>query len=153
MKYTVKNLKTFLGREGSGYNATLYRDGKKIAFVADMADGAATRFDWVDRAEEKLLADYVATLPPVKHGTYTLTQNADLYVEGLVSNLEVQRKLVSQMKTKTLYFDGDNCYSVKRAYDATVDAGLKAKYPNAIILNALSPEAATELYVKKLIDA
>jgi len=47
-KYTVKNVKTFRGMEGEGYNATLYRDGKKVCEVIDDASGGEVNFQWAD---------------------------------------------------------------------------------------------------------
>ena len=39
-KYTVKNVKSFMGREGHGYECSLYSDGKKVASVTDTCDGS-----------------------------------------------------------------------------------------------------------------
>ncbi len=39
MSYEIKGLKTFNGMEGKGYNANLFRDGKKVAEVIDSGDG------------------------------------------------------------------------------------------------------------------
>lgn len=46
--YTIKGYKSFIGREGHGYNLSLYRNGKKVAFVMDNAEGGEVRFEWVD---------------------------------------------------------------------------------------------------------
>lgn len=46
--YTVKNIKSFRGTDGYGYNATIYCDGKKIAFAMDGADGAPLNVEWED---------------------------------------------------------------------------------------------------------
>lgn len=37
--FTVKNVKSFQGRQGIGYIADLYKDNKKVATVEDYADG------------------------------------------------------------------------------------------------------------------
>ena len=47
--YSVKGFKEHRGTEGYGYNATLYRDGKKIAFVIDEGNGGEVIFEWNDR--------------------------------------------------------------------------------------------------------
>jgi hypothetical protein len=39
MNLTVKNVKTFTGREGIGFNCDLYLDGKQIAQVLNDAGG------------------------------------------------------------------------------------------------------------------
>ena len=48
MAYSVRNVKQFRGREGHGFNATLYRDNVKVALVMDAANGGEYRFEWVD---------------------------------------------------------------------------------------------------------
>ena len=39
MNIQIKHMKTCIGREGYGFNASLYVDGKKIAFIMDDANG------------------------------------------------------------------------------------------------------------------
>lgn len=86
--YTVKNLKSFIGMEGHGFNASLYRNGVLVAFVIDDASGGPLSFDWKDRtqplvevkrpssdgkssftvkmtAEEHLLYEIVKAMPPI----------------------------------------------------------------------------------------
>jgi hypothetical protein len=46
--YTIKGLKTFTGNEGQGYNVSLYRNGKRVAFVIDDASGGEVDFQWCD---------------------------------------------------------------------------------------------------------
>jgi hypothetical protein len=88
-EYEVKGIKTFRGMEGGGYNATLYRSGKRVAAVIDDASGGPLMVDWADwkkpriavktskyggkykatvqmTPEEKALHDYASSLPPLK---------------------------------------------------------------------------------------
>jgi hypothetical protein len=46
--YEVKNVKSFKGHDGLGFNASLYRDGTKVAFVTDLASGGDIDFNWED---------------------------------------------------------------------------------------------------------
>ena len=39
MNFQMKNIKRLTGREGYGYTASLYLDGKRIGTYADYADG------------------------------------------------------------------------------------------------------------------
>ena len=48
MNYEVKNVKGFMGEDCPGFNATLYRDGQKVATVIDSGNGGMTDFHWVD---------------------------------------------------------------------------------------------------------
>ncbi len=47
-KYAVAKIKTFRGMEGSGLNADLLRDGKKVAEILDEGSGGPVSYDWVD---------------------------------------------------------------------------------------------------------
>lgn len=42
----VKNVKSFVGMEGHGFNCSLYIDGKKVAFVIDEANGGEFHYQW-----------------------------------------------------------------------------------------------------------
>lgn len=42
-----------MGMEGQGFNATLYRDGKRVAFVIDQATGGEYLYEWFDFDENK----------------------------------------------------------------------------------------------------
>src|SRR5687768_17542817 len=93
MAYEAKGIKTFRGQEGEGYNASLYRDGKKVAFVIDDASGGMLDVEWLDRKEEQLLKDHCVTLPdqvcsftgedgqPV-----TLKMTSEIFIEELVND-------------------------------------------------------------------
>ena len=60
MKYTVKNVKSFMGREGYGYSCSLYKDGKNIGTVTDTADGGEADPQFKHLEERvKELRDYV----------------------------------------------------------------------------------------------
>jgi hypothetical protein len=48
MGYELKNIKTFLGREGHGLNAVICRDGKPVAFVLDDANGGMIEIDFTN---------------------------------------------------------------------------------------------------------
>lgn len=38
--YSVKNVKSFMGREGYGFEASLYKHGKRVGSITDVADGS-----------------------------------------------------------------------------------------------------------------
>jgi hypothetical protein len=52
--YSVKNVKTFQGMEGEGFNASLYRKNKKVAFVIDEGSGGDFLYEWNDRNKEEV---------------------------------------------------------------------------------------------------
>ena len=123
--YTIKGLKSFRGNEGHGFNATLYRDGKKVCFVMDSAQGGEMDFEWCDRKapfveitgqnykdepytykgtpEEKILHDHVEGMfyPEEFHGQ-KLAMGTDGFVSKLVEDLESARWEKRQCQKKTL---------------------------------------------------
>ena len=110
--YEVKGVKSFLGREGYGFNATMYRNGKRIAFVVDSADGGDYDWDWVDRKEEIILQTNVDTLPKVAIGCRKwqfgaggddLTIDIDWFISGLVEKFENDKAFRTKCKSKTLF--------------------------------------------------
>lgn len=54
MRYTVKNVKFFIGNEGHGFNASLYRDDNKVCLVIDDASGGDYQYQWVDWKANKV---------------------------------------------------------------------------------------------------
>jgi hypothetical protein len=129
--YAVKNVKSFMGREGYGFNCTLYRNGKRVATCIDDAGGGGMYpVDWLRtinaKAEQALLDAHVKTLPPVDSdfGGDPLTMDAGWFVTELVNEFEHAkevRKLKRQCETKTLYrvpTDKEGSYYVwKRPFD------------------------------------
>lgn len=111
-EYSVKNVKSFIGMEGLGFNANLYRGKKKIAFCMDDANGGMVHIDWDTGgnggAEGQLLRGHVANLPKVisSHDKIELTIDEGWFVIDLVSKWEddkEERKLQRACKTKTLF--------------------------------------------------
>ena len=111
-EYTVKNVKSFMGREGLGFNCNLYRKNKKVAFCFDDAGGGDACINWIeggyDGEESQLLKKHIATLPAIK-SEYTdqfLTISMDWFVTDCVSKWEQNRdirKMKRQCQTKTLF--------------------------------------------------
>jgi hypothetical protein len=94
--YTVKNVKTFMGTEGYGYNCNLYRDGKKVAEVIDAADGGSVNFYWVGKGEAEAFSRYALNLPKIdmsKWGMDDVPQDIDTAIGGLVDEYENTKRL------------------------------------------------------------
>ena len=112
-EYSVKNVKSFLGMEGYGFNCNLYRGKKKIGFCMDDASGGGMYpIDWLcndAEEEQRLLTEHIATLPPVPselNPNNPLRIDEGWFVEELVSKWEEEkdeRKMRKQCQTKTLY--------------------------------------------------
>lgn len=135
--YTVKGVKTFVGMEGHGYNASLYRDGKLVAFVIDDASGGPLQVEWKDHAaerltvqtkdykgspwtvkmtpEEKMLHDHVSTMPP-RTCEWTdsetgkpavMTVTSDIFIEDLVNDALLLKDVARMTKGKVAFIKAD----------------------------------------------
>lgn len=170
--YTVKNVKTFIGNEGHGFNATLYRDGKAIAFVYDDASGGPVAFEWKDCAdglvevatkdykgepwtvkmtnEEKAYHAFVSALP--KHVcSFTdndgkpveMDVNMEMHVSDLVNDVLTLRDIARMTKGKIAFVKADGkLYTIKCEPNDKNIAAIKAKHAGCVILNGMSDVAA-----------
>ncbi len=156
MSYTVNGVKTFRGHDGQGYNASLLRDGKKVAFITNLADGGEIQIDWLDvkktrveivhigtydrqehryqgTPEEKLVMEFIADK------TYVCTfdgqvkrHNAETFVDELVCDFLDRKRFDRLSRTKTLFRlvgdDIDKWRTIAKPYDENVQAWLDKTY-------------------------
>ena len=131
-KYEVKNVKTFIGTEGQGFNASLYRNEKKVAFVIDSADGGCYNFQWEDwkepnvdinitnytgkphsfkgTPEEKIFDEFIELLPKETsdHFPDGLKIDNDMFVSKLVDTFLSERKIKRLCSKNYLFQIGKN---------------------------------------------
>jgi hypothetical protein len=150
MPYTVKNVKKFRGREGYGFNASLYRDGVNVALVMDDASGGMLRYEWKqnDRKEESLLAAYVATLPPVKYAGETMRMTKDIFIDELVNDFDAEKAFTRILKKTAFVTSDGKVRYMTRPRDPGDDAHVLSKYKGAVILNNLPTAEAFALFKK-----
>ena len=98
--YTVKGIKSFQGNEGLGFNATLYRNGKKVAFVIDDANGGCFSWHFANKEAEKELTDFVRTLPGWKYQGVAITTDSDMMMSLLVEDTENTQAEIRSFKRK-----------------------------------------------------
>lgn len=105
--YTIKNLKTFKGREGmGGFNTSLYRDGDKIATVVNDDSGGETYFDFTSNTERELLQILCKSLPPQAPDEYFpdgLAVDMDMFIHILVGEYEQEKYYRRKCKTYVLW--------------------------------------------------
>jgi len=160
MSYTVKNLQSFRTPDGGGFNATLYRDGKRIAHVHDAGRGGCYSIDFVqgvDRhAEAALLKTAADALPQesfTSGGVVTHYQpDVDMLISGFVSAVEdakQDKRLLKMLATTCMFTDpskpGIQMLAKTHKPDPILFVKLRQKYPAAVILNELPPEQALAL--------
>lgn len=158
--YTVKNIKTFTGHEGPGYNATLYRDGKKVALVIDDATGGEMEFEWLDFKAPRVTVDWfnykgepdqIKCTPEeallyehIRGKTWAISDDdpnhqtsPDIYVDELVNDTIVNQTYARKCKKVTLYrlkSDGEGEYwSINRPYSPEVKAGIEKKHGDNLL--------------------
>lgn len=155
-KYEVKNVKSFTGREGYGYECSLYCDGKKVAKVLDEANGGECYFSWDDYKSEKVKVTYerygtertvkatpaeAAFYEHLKGKTYEFygeTNNhcQDTYVGHLVEVYEQNKQIKKWCKKETVFrLKGDkegSFRTVKAPYDSRVQAFIDKKYGDKV---------------------
>lgn len=170
--WSVKNLKSFNGMEGKGYNATLCHHGLSVAEVIDDASGSELTINWSDyRAdmvegscynymgekvsremtpEEKLFNDYVLTLPmhvcnfTDKGGKQVEMRMTDvLFVDELINDQFLLKQLRSLTNKKIAFITLEGkLYTTKGELGQNVVKQVLTKHVGAIILNSLSEQDA-----------
>lgn len=157
--WTVSKLKEFTGMEGSGYNATLLRDGRPVAFVIDDASGGPLNIQWSDPCtesydtvdyrgdpfvrrctkEERLLLEYVATLPPRKVYDRELRVTDEWFVDDLVNDgfLLKQLRSLTNTKGKLAFVAADGRVYTIKGTDDVARRYVARKHPGSTVLNDL----------------
>lgn len=136
MTYSIAKLKTFRGREGHGFNATLLRDGVEVALVYNDASGGETRFEWENRLEETRLNTFLKGRVWQYDG-YTYPMNPDVFVEDLVTAYEFKKKIDRACKKQTVFsLKGDpegKFWTYNKPFSPEVKATLVELYGDRLI--------------------
>lgn len=166
--YTVKNLKTFTGMEGSGYNATLYRDGKAVAAIIDDASGGPLIVDWKDfkggsnfvevsgydysgelriyngTPEEKILMDFINKMEPYmcEYSNKSTRWTHDVYLDEMVNEALFINKIRKACQKRVVFVDGktQQIQSVKALPSEANIIAITKKFGPLTILNGLSDD-------------
>jgi len=145
--YTVRDVKTFRGMEGEGYNATLCRDGRKVAYVIDDATGGDIHIQWTGSrsraAEEERLLEFLKTLPKERWEDTEYDVTPDIFLAALVDQAQIEQRLRRLFRTETLFrlksdrTDDDEWRVLKARFAPSVKAHLVKTYGDGLaqILN------------------
>ena len=146
--YTVKNVKDFIGREGHGYECSLYKDGKRIGRVTDTAGGGMVDF-YLDKGEKEILDTHCKTLPKwgKEYGDSEYDTDCDHFVTSLVSAFEANAHKMKQYrkwcKNQTVFRvvgDKDGEFrTLSQPYTESIKAHLEKKFvgQGLVIVNEL----------------
>ena len=96
--YTISKIKTFIGRDGYGLNATICRDGKPICFVLDEGCGGEMRHDFKNPLQN------AASFHATTHEMATQEEMAlGVYCLAFLSSEEIAVEYKSAQKMKDSY--------------------------------------------------
>lgn len=105
--YSIKNLKSFRGMEGHGFNGTLYRDGVKVGLVIDHGDGGPA---YLERSpepghqeESDRLNAYARSLPPEPSDFGDLAVTTDFFLASLLEDADRQARMKRACAKATLF--------------------------------------------------
>jgi hypothetical protein len=130
MKYEIKNLKTFNGRDGGGFEATLYKDGKRIATVFNDGCGGCTRYHFIDGdMEYPVIKELQALAVIVDPSCDGYSEAHDIYIDHLIDckeNNKLAKNAVLFRKNPTDIFE---MFQAKN----TTEEAVRAKYPSAVV--------------------
>ena len=141
--YTVRNIKTFRGMEGEGFNAILCRDGREIAFVIDDATGGDVHIQWADArpqgAEEKRLFEFLKTLPKERWEDTEYDVTPDIFLAALVDQAQTENRLRRLFRKETLFrlksdrTDDDKWRVFKAPFSPSVKEQLVKRYGDNLV--------------------
>ena len=133
MSYSVKGVKSFTGREGYGFECSLYDGPTRVARVLNEANGASNDYFWTDTDKE--LTEVEIPHPNGKTIRKKCTPNEakflryiqtfsdepeaeDMFVAQLVDDYENRQRLKRHCRDKTLFRkagDENGAYRVIRS--------------------------------------
>lgn len=151
--YEVKAVKSFRGREGYGFNASLCRDGKRVALVDDAGNGGCFSYHWLDYKEgrcaevtvrnhagvertRKCTPEEALFVEHVRANTDKTLEPEDMFVAALVDDYEAAKQVRRWCRTKTLFRlkgDDEGSYrTVNAKYSDRVRAFIEGKYGDKV---------------------
>lgn len=96
--YSVIKVKTFEGMEGKGFNATLCRDGKPIAFVIDEGCGGCYLWRWLVKDAELPFKTHVRNEFPNEK-----FEREDMFIGRLIDQWETEKQLRRWCRKEVLF--------------------------------------------------
>ncbi len=172
--FTVKNIKTFTGREGYGYSCNLYLNNKKVAVVTDNADGGPLDifwngpkiFDVTTRSldfeisqeylthkgteAESILEKMIMELPMISiQGSQPFYSNSEIFIDDLVNDTLLQQKISRILKKEIFILENKQIFSykIKPTQDSVkINNYIAKNKPTAIIINEKPIEEVVKIF-------
>ena len=142
--YTVKGVKTFRGMEGHGFNASLYKGGKRIAFVIDSAHGGDYNYEVTNEELFEELEGHIKTLPDIvtdmvnnDGSAFTYPVDMDSFVAQLVEADDDKKWWKRKLKNKTCFILKDTpegrMQIINAPFSPKVKAVIMSRYGDKLV--------------------
>lgn len=135
MKITIKNLRinARLSEETNCFSADVYADGKKICEASNYGHGGPNMYRWASPAAEKMIADFIKTLPPIEYEGGSFAADFDCYLDGIIADADLEKKAKALCKKHTVFLlndtpKGEFHYLKNAPYSPATKAHLEKKY-------------------------
>lgn len=153
-KLEIKNLRTFRSIEWDGYEATLYVDGKRFAKASNQGVGGGDDFHPIapfTYSDVKALETFITEqTPKIKNEYGELSNNLDIVIADIISDLEKKRELKRLLKSSMVYRQDNNLFSIKlkgvKSLTKEHIAKIQKARPNHEFLNTMSFDDAFNIY-------
>lgn len=136
--YTLKNVKTWNGTDGGGFEASLYRDGKKVGTVFNAGCGGCNEYSFDDLAARPTLFAELEELGRIASPEFAEFEPADSFIDYLLDIRELNRLSKKAIICKPSA-ESDETYSIKIATDrAAALRFILSKFPSPQVWDATS---------------
>lgn len=137
--YEVKGLKWFRGMEGEGYNATIYKGGKKLGMVIDEGCGGAPHFEMPRAVVEAIIVD--AKAYDVANGEQPDEMSIETFIGDMICARDIEARLQRAAKKYLVFMlpgdDQGTFRTINRPFSVEMAEKIRAKHPEALVLNGL----------------
>lgn len=148
-RYTLTKIKTFRGREGQGFNATLCCDGVPVAHIDDAANGGCYRWYWLAKDRAQMDADEAAFKAHVAANSTETFEPEDAFVSAMVEDAQITRQVKGWLRKSVTFTSGRVIRRTKAPPSDALIANIIKQYPGAQILNTM-PLAEAVALVKQV---
>jgi len=107
--YHVKNVRSWVGRSGYGFSATLYNEKEKIALLTNEGRGGATFIEEISPIEKDNLTSFVDNIPLIDASELGLPSSGEtkvgleMFLGALIDQWETNKRIKRKVKTHTLF--------------------------------------------------
>jgi hypothetical protein len=141
--YSVKNVKSFTGMEGYGFNCDLFHHNVKIASVIDSGNGGMFNIRWTSKEVKNQCVDFCKSQPKITNAMQGLSDPqflVEYLISELVDNHKQLKNLRPKLKKNIFFVQGNKLLQLKAAPTPENLLLVKSKYSGATILNELSDD-------------